>query len=232
MSKVTPFKILPNGLVTAVVLTATVVTSACASEPNPTTPTSPPPSVSPATSSAFPFPRIQSHSDLAVPLDMQRQEAAEFALTEVDLVDDWLRTRERVIPPEILARVGLGNKPAWIAASPLPETGGVLNRVVSVREVSPSRWDVDICRYDTPGVYSMGADGQLKLTSPGEHYSAVTSIVALTTEPNGAGERSDTPRLLIIDAEPITNDMAQETCAPFRPDPYIQQPPQPISPGK
>lgn len=186
----------------------------------------------PATSSAFPFPPITSSWDAAVALSEQQQAAAELAIRTRIMISDWTAKQDPRTPAEILAAVSSENKPPWVAVVPLSETGGRLFRAVAVHEISTVRWEVAICRYDTPGVYSMGADGRLTLSTPKESYSAVTSTVALTTEANGAGEMSVSPRLLVVDSEPIINDDARRTCEPFRPDPFVQQPPQPISPGK
>ncbi len=209
---------------------AVVMTPSCAPESaTDSTQASPAPSV---TSSPFPFPPRQSSWNAAVPLAPQQQAAAEVVFEEMNLVSKWRRTLDRAIPPEILGIVSPENKPAYLPVKALAETGGDTYRVVDVRALSSSRWEFDICRYDSPGVYSMGDSGQLQLSTPHIIYSAATRTVSWTTEPNGAGERSDIPRFLVVDIESITDDMARRTCEPFRPDPYIQQPPQPLSSGK
>ncbi|SFL88320.1 hypothetical protein FEK33_06300 [Nocardia asteroides NBRC 15531] len=186
----------------------------------------------PVTSSPFPFPPVKTGWDAAVPLTTQQQQAAETAVRKNILVSDWNPLADSKIPPEILAIVGPENKPAYVPIERLAETGGDTYRVVAVREISSSRWDFDVCRYDTPGVYRMGTNGQLQLSTPHIPYAADTHTVALTTDPNGAGEKSDTPRFLVVDSQPIINDMARQTCEQFRPDPYLQQPPQPLPAGK
>ncbi|MGY0501849.1 hypothetical protein ACWZHB_25470 [Nocardia sp. FBN12] len=170
--------------------------------------------------------------DAAAPLSVQQQAAADTAIKKIDLVSKWIPISDPTIPSEILAIVSPGNKPAFLPGKALAETGGKLYRVVAVKEISLTQWDFDVCVYDTPGVYSMGSDGQLKLSTPHIVYSAGTHTVSMTTEPNGAGEISDAPRFLVVDSRQIGNDMARKTCEPFLPDPYIQQPPQPLSSGK
>ncbi|GAD83970.1 hypothetical protein NCAST_20_05400 [Nocardia asteroides NBRC 15531] len=97
-----------------------------------------------------------------------------------------------------------------------------------------------ICRYDTPGVYSSGKDGQLALLDEPHEYHAVRSTVELTTEKSADGETTAVPRLLVVrtSGEEFAqrpgqpNDLERRTCEPFRPEPYVQEPPQPLPAGK
>ncbi len=209
---------------------AVVTTPSCATEPATDSTQAAP--TSSMTSSPFPFPPLETIWDSAVPLSPQQQAAVEVVFQEMDLVHEWRPKFDPTIPPEILAIVGPENKPVYLPVKTLAETGGEMVRVVDVRALSSSQWEFDMCRYDSPGAYSMGPNGQLQLSTPHIVYPAATHTVSWTTEPNGAGERSDNPRFLVVDVEPIINDMARQTCEPFRPDPYIQQPPQPLSSGK
>ncbi|TDP42808.1 hypothetical protein DFR75_1011926 [Nocardia ignorata] len=184
------------------------------------------------TSSPFPFPPVKTEWNAAVPLTSQQQAAADAALRMTILVGDWRPISDPTIPLEILRLVSPDQKPVFMPIGTVAETGGETYRVVAVREISPSRWDFDVCRYDTPGVYSMSTTGQLQLSTPHIVYAADSLTVSLTTEPNGAGETSDSPRFLVVDSQPIINDMARQTCEPYRPEPYIQQPPEPVSSGK
>jgi hypothetical protein len=161
-------------------------------------------------------------------------EVARFALEVESLERTWIASHEdESLLPGINARVGHTNKPLPLDHRTLPETGGRLFRAVGVGKESDSQWTVTICEYDTPGVYKMGNDGELILSSPNESYRVVRSTVASTTEKSGSGDNSATPRLLVMNNSDVDyNETARRTCEPFRPDPYIQQPPQPISPGK
>ncbi|MEV6214590.1 hypothetical protein [Nocardia sp. NPDC051833] len=164
----------------------------------------------------------------------QDSEVARIALEVETLERTWIAAhQDESLLPEINFRVGYANKPLGLDHRALPETGGKLFRAVGVSNISESRWTVTICEFDTPGVYKMGTDGNLTLSSPNESYRVVHSIVASTTEKSGSGENSATPRLLVVDNSDVDyNETARRTCEPFVPDPYIKQPPQPVLPGK
>lgn len=221
-----------SSLTVATLLTVAISASSCTDDSVNRSPSTASTSTSISTASAFPYPPIQFSWDAIPPLSAEQQTAAEAAVETEISIRNWIRNQNPVTPPEILAAVSYENRNNWLSIVPIPETGGKLYRAVGVNEITPDRWEVVVCRYDTPGAYSMGADGQLKLSTPEEKFIAFTSTVALTTEPDGAGKTSDSPRLLIVDNNPIMGEDARRTCEPFRPDPYIQQPPQPISPGK
>lgn len=222
----------PRSLAIATFVTVAIATSSCA-DTNPSavgTESSTP--TSPTARPSFPFPPILYNWDMATPLSEQQRAAAEIAIRTRISINEWLIEQNPTTPPEILAAVSFENRHQWISIVPLPETGGVLDRAVEVTEVSPTRWIVTACRYDTPGVYSMGTDNQLSLSSPGENYVALISTVESTKGPDGSGKRSDSPRLLVVDSEQIFDENARQTCTPFRPEPYVQEPPQPLPAGK
>ncbi len=203
-----------------------VVATSCGAAP--ATDTAGRSSAAPVTTSPFPYPPIEYSWDAAVPLTAQQKAAGEVAFKKIALTRKWRRTPNPTLPPELLAIVSPENQPAYTATLAMAETGSSLHRIVAVREMSPTRWEFDFCEFDTPGRYSMGDNGQLQLSTPDIVSSAETHIVSLTTEPNGAGERSETPRFLVVGLRGIINEMVRQTCEPFLPDPAIQQPPEPL----
>lgn len=218
---------------TALLATALATASCSANSPQSASATSTAAS-STAASPSFPYPPIQLTWEIASPMNEQDAEVARFALEVEALERTWFAAHEdESLLPEINVRVGHANKPLSLDHRALPETGGKLFRAVGVGYESDSQWTVTICEYDTPGIYKTGNDGELTLSSPNNSYRAVHSTVASTTEKSGSGERSATPRLLVMDNSDVDyNETARRTCEQFRPDPYIQQPPQPIPPGK
>ncbi|MGX1811852.1 hypothetical protein ACWIGI_39545 [Nocardia sp. NPDC055321] len=190
-----------------------------------------------ATVASFPYPGLQFRWDIAVPLDEAETAAARFVLETEVLESRMLIGEYDSLLPQVLPRVSYDNRPFPPSSPPLPETGGTLTRAVAVDDLGGNHWVVTYCDYDTPGAYSRGADGALELSTPERRYSARQSNVALTQEKSGTGETADTPRLLVVSANhngsprprPQPND--DETCLPFMPEPFVQQPPSPV-PGK
>jgi len=217
-----------RSLTIAILVTVAIAASSCTDDNTNVTPSNTSTSASVSTDRDFPYPPIQFDWDTSAPLSAEKQAAAKAAIETEILIRKWIRRQDPVTPPDILAAVSYENRNHWLSITPIPETGGKLYRAVGVNEISPARWEVVSCRYDTPGAYSIGANGQLELSTPAETFIAFRSTVALTTEPDGAGKTSDSPRLLVVDNDPIMGEDARRSCEPFRPDPYIQQPPQPI----
>ncbi|MGX1811850.1 hypothetical protein ACWIGI_39535 [Nocardia sp. NPDC055321] len=229
-----------RGLTRAVIAATCIVTSAsvagCSSgtendngAPAPTTA---------ATDASFPYPGLQFRWDIAVPLDENASAAATFAL-ETEALESRMRVGDyNSLLPQMNARVSWDNRPFPDGLRVLPETGGSLTRAVAVDGVGDGRWVVTYCVYNTPGAYTKDDAGSLKLSLPDWLYSAYRSNVALTEEKSGSGETSATPRLLVVSKtrdgfpSPLTRLDDRETCQPFMPEPFIQQPPAPILAGK
>lgn len=224
-----------------VAFTAAVAAASCSSTP---TSDSPRPSSASGTSvppHQFPYPKAKFSTDIAIPVIEQDAAAAQIALDVQVLKITHIGNKDNSALPEINRLVGpFGAALPYDGGPRLSETGGALYRAVDISKQNDSRWEVTTCRYDTPGVYVLGDNGQLSLLDGPHEYHALRSTVELTTERSAAGETATAPRLLVVRSSGEdfyhhpgrSNDLERQTCEPFRPDPYIQQPPQPLSPGK
>ncbi|MVU82279.1 hypothetical protein GPX89_34210 [Nocardia sp. ET3-3] len=169
----------------------------------------------------------------------------ESAAADLALETKVLKSKMQVHPddsliPQINARVSHDQRWSSDGIRPRPETGEVIYRTVAVNDQPDNRWLVTYCMYNSPGAYSTTGNGELSLSDPNLRYTPYRSIVALTGEPSATGEKSPTPRLLVVgnaDADFVqrpgqSDDLARQTCEPFMPSPFIQQPPAPLPTGK
>ncbi len=225
----------------AILLALTSVAfAACSDEDGSNMASSTPPPTRPTTTSHFPYPPLEFRWDIAVPLGEQERAAATTAL-EAEVLESRLRSnKEEGVIQQLNSMVTYGHRWASDGIRPLPETGGSLLRAVDVEKKSDSQWIVTYCVYNTPGGYSNGDNGQLRLSDPNWVYSPYADVVDLTTDRSGINETSTTPRLLVSgSARPELqtypgrpNDLPRQTCEPFMPSPFIQQPPAPLPSGK
>ncbi|MEC3958319.1 hypothetical protein VMT65_35170 [Nocardia sp. CDC153] len=195
----------------------------------------------PTSSASFPYPPLEFRWDIAVPLDAQAEAAAKAALETAALEDRMRAHEDAALIPQINSRVTYDRRWTSDGIRQLPETGGSLTRAVDVNKTSDNQWTVTYCVYNTPGAYAAGDNGQLRLSNPNWKYTPYADVVALTSERSGTGETSPTPRLLVTAAPArpelqtypgVPNDLPRQTCEPFMPNPFIQQPPAPLPAGK
>ncbi|GAB0102541.1 hypothetical protein JMUB6875_15090 [Nocardia sp. JMUB6875] len=178
--------------------------------------------------------------DNAVPLTGKESAAADLALETKVLKSEMQVHPDDSLISQIDSRVSHDQRWTSDGIRPRQETGQVIYRTVAVSDQPDNRWVVTYCMYNTPGAYSAASDGDLELSDPNLHYVPYRSIVALTDEPSATGEKSQTPRLLVVgnaDADFVqhpdqSDDLARQTCEPFMPNPFIQQPPAPLPAGK
>ncbi|GGK65621.1 hypothetical protein GCM10011591_42250 [Nocardia camponoti] len=180
------------------------------------------------TTKNFPYPGVRTVQDVVPSIAGTGVPAAEIAIKWELLHSDWMISHQEEVPHELLSIVTANNKPEWMPSNVMEGTGGELIRAVNVREIDRISWEVSVCNYDTPGVYYPGEAGQLKLGFPTWAQYASTATVVLTSGPDGTGATSSGPRLLISRTTLPLNDEAHAICDPFRPDPFIQQPPEPL----
>lgn len=191
----------------------------------------PPPSTS--TPPPFPYPPFEIRTDIAVPLASPLSDAAAFALEmSVDdrLINDpdedalYRTYRSRIAPEADGER--MRNPDAFVG-----ETGGALHRAVAASELPDGAVEVSICVYDTPGLYAMKDDGELVKPTSGAD-ALWRPRVRWTDEKAADGSTPAQPRWLLLDTGVLTDttpEQVGEVCGPFRPDPFVQQPPQPTS---
>ncbi len=184
---------------------------------------------------AFPYPSPQFRSNIAVPANEAEADAAAVALSVRLAITNYIVSEDESYLSEIYDKVTKEGRPyIGIPGGLVPETGGATYRAVDIAQQDDTQWVVTICRFNTPGVYEMGDDGELRLSNPTESYSPIRYTVAMTTEASASGQKASTPRPLVVDQSTEEfaelpgqqNDLARQTCEPFRPDPYIQEPPE------
>lgn len=70
------------------------------------------------------------------------------------------------------------------------DTGGALHRAVGVRELPDHGFEVSICEFDTPGLYTKFKNGNIVGPDPARPYSLVLPVVRWTDEPAADGTTS------------------------------------------
>ena len=172
---------------------------------------------------------------MAEPLEPPLLDAAKFALDMS--VDDRLRS----IPgnDEITGRFRSGIAPQADITDEAPAprnfvgaTGGALHRAVGVAELPDDIVEVTICTYDTPGLYAQPTSGKLVEPDPGRPFGIQRPLVQWTDRPAADGTIPVGPRWLWV-GETMTYNMTPEqiaaVCEPFKPEPFIQQMPDPTT---
>lgn len=166
-------------------------------------------------------------------VDVKTVAAANFALQMTvdgrlsnDLSQEALYQRDRSqIAPEA------DNNGPRVPDNYVGETGGALHRAVAARELPGGIVEVSVGQYDTPGLYAMRKDGSLVKPTTGRD-SLQRPRVEFTEQPAADGSKPSAPRWLLMNPG-ILFDQAQEQVdavrGPFRPDPFVQEPPNPTS---
>lgn len=181
----------------------------------------------------FPYPPFEIRTDVAVPLEPPLDDAARFALQmSVDerLSNDpdeealYQRYRSKIASQADGPRIRVQDTYAG-------QTGAALHRAVAARVLPDGDVEVSICLYDTPGLYAMKEDGTLVRPTPVEE-SLWRPRVKWTAQPAADGSTPSGPRWLLMDSGVLTDltpDQVAAVCDPFKPEPFIQEPPRPTS---
>ncbi|WP_329414663.1 hypothetical protein OG563_18185 [Nocardia vinacea] len=217
---------------TIVLLTAVVVL-ACgnpASNDSVTTPTT--------TALPFPYPPLKFYTEIAVPLEDLLHSAAEFALTME--VDDLRLLDPRVadsIRPTFLSKAA---PEAYEYFEPFQspdfvnDTGGHTLRVVGAQDQVDRVVEVSICIYNSPGQYTLYKDGHIGGPMDTAHpYGLRRTRVHWTDRPAADGSVAAGPRWLWVNNGvdlKMTRETEASVCEPFKPDPFVQKMPDPITP--
>ncbi|QZH62985.1 hypothetical protein K1X22_06435 [Mycolicibacterium farcinogenes] len=192
-----------------------------------------PPEPAPPAPVAFPYPPFEIRTDVAVPLQPPLVDAARFALqvtvdrrlsNDPDERELYERYRSQIAPE-------IDNPGIRIPDIYVGQTGGALQRAVAARELPDGAIEVSICLYDTPGLYAMKKDGEL-VKPPGGSDGLWRPKVKWTAQKAAVGPAPTTPRWLLMNSGVLLDITEQEisaVCGPFRPDPFIQRPPEPTA---
>ncbi|MDV3125718.1 hypothetical protein M1247_12395 [Mycobacterium sp. 21AC1] len=213
----------------AVAVVVLLSVSACDAENGPsTTTTTPSPPV-------FPYPPFEIKTDVAVPLKQPLLGAAQFAV-EMS-VNDRLKDDPghgafgRRLRGNIAPDVEIADSPP-IPDNYVADTGGAFHRAVDARELSEGTVEVSVCWYDTPGLYTKLKDGKVVGPDPNRPYSLQRPLVEWTDRPAADGTTPSGPRWLWV-GEARTYDMTRDqiaaVCEPFKPEPFVQKMPDPMS---
>ncbi len=173
------------------------------------------------------------------PLTGREQEAAQFAAeTEVagavyKLSNDYSpemmqRYNERVVRTYFYSEpLWQGSKTKWRT------TGGIQWKVLDSTQ-SESGYRVTLCEFDTPGIYDIIDGKPVHGPDAEKSISAEWATVAWTTEPSALdSHNATTPRPLITSIVSAVGYQNPGTlCDKYAPDPFVQQPPDPIQPGQ
>lgn len=109
-----------------------------------------------------------------------------------------------------------------------PVTGGVTIRAVRATGDFATGADVDICIYDTPGLYTLDSKDPNRLTlTSREGLSKVTVIWNPPERGNPAHISAHITNVRKQDS--FSPAEAKQVCAQYRPEPFVQEPPEPFS---
>ncbi|MCV7386858.1 hypothetical protein [Mycolicibacterium porcinum] len=112
------------------------------------------------------------------------------------------------------------------------DTGGALHRAVGVRELPDHGFEVSICEFDTPGLYTKFKNGNIVGPDPARPYSLVLPVVRWTDEPAADGTTSTEKRWLLTDPGVVLHQPKADvaaTCESFKPEPFVQKMPDPTT---
>ncbi|WP_139277662.1 hypothetical protein [Rhodococcus marinonascens] len=119
-------------------------------------------------------------------------------------------------------------------ATTVATTGGSLFRVVGAVQLDDGPVEFSICTYETPGLYSLTKDGRTVGPQPRQvPYFLDRPRVEWTTRPAADGSTPEEPRWFWVDDGidlHLTTEDVPSVCEPFKPEPFIQQIPEPITP--
>lgn len=184
------------------------------------------------------YPPVQYRTDVLDSVSPQLSDAANLALGayvdgfEVVRTDVSEEVRARYmssISSDVTIYPTAVDPPGFVA-----RTGGAVIRAVSAVELEASLVEVAICYYRTPGMYSVFEDGSI--VGPDSRmplYSLDRPKVQWTDRPAADGRPTAGPRWLMVDRGVElnrTDEEASQMCEPFKPDPFVQAMPDPITP--
>ncbi|MDV3125717.1 hypothetical protein M1247_12390 [Mycobacterium sp. 21AC1] len=184
---------------------------------------------------SFPYPPFEIKTDVAVPLKQPLLGAAQFAV-EMS-VDDRLKNNPRDTEIDRRFRSRVAPEADITDLPPVPdnfvgETGGALHRAVSARALSDGKVEISICLYDTPGLYAELKNGKVVGPDPNRPFGIQRPLVEWTDRPAANGTTPSGPRWLWV-GEARTYDMTRDqiaaVCEPFKPEPFVQKMPDPMS---
>lgn len=184
----------------------------------------------------FPYPPFEITTDVAIPLSPPLSDAAMFAL-EMS-VENRLKNNPHDDTIERRYRSRIAPQADFTDSPPAPDivvgdTGGALHRAVGVRELPDHGFEVSICEFDTPGLYTKFKSGNLVGPDLARPYTLVVPVVRWTDEPAADGTTPTDKRWLLMDSGVVLNqpdtDLAA-TCEPFKPEPFVQKMPDPTTP--
>ncbi|EIV69088.1 hypothetical protein MMCCUG48898_0025 [Mycobacteroides abscessus subsp. massiliense CCUG 48898 = JCM 15300] len=114
---------------------------------------------------------------------------------------------------------------------PARTTGGETYRAVRAVARPADAVEIDVCVYPSPGVYGLQAgEARPHLIQNPDGYGITRFTVQKTTIKSATGEIPAEPRWLIIGydlALSFRTKEANQVCAPFKPDPWVQKMPEP-----
>lgn len=188
---------------------------------------------------ALSYPPVVDLTEVVVPVDPSTSEVVAIALDSSILRLHALGRDEAArgkLKSMVAPDANLGPPSTWAGGPPgyVSTTGVRTSKAVALTSVGSGRFQVSICRYPTPGLWSVLDDGSL-LPSPvdSEHlYSLITPIVEWTSEPSADGTKPDVERWLVVDngVNDATTEQAAAACRPHLPEPQPVVPPDPLPP--
>ncbi|MCX4092583.1 hypothetical protein [Nocardia sp. alder85J] len=112
-------------------------------------------------------------------------------------------------------------------------TGGTQWSAIGSEQID-SGYRVTLCEFDTPGLYSIVDSKPVHDQHFGKSLSAEWVTVSWTTEPSALESRSTpAPRPLVTSiVSAVGNQNPGTLCDKYAPEPFVQQPPDPIQPGQ
>lgn len=187
------------------------------------------------TSVNFPYPPVHDILEIAVPLDPQLADAAKFGVdayhTRAVASNNQSEDLQRYY-----ATIAADLKPTVrpLPRPDVPSTGGETFRAVRATAEPDGQVIVDVCAYNVPGVYQLGAGGTTLTPNPNPNaYGLSRMTVEKTTAESADGARPTEPRWLVtnewikVGLDPVEE---RRVCEPFKPDPWVQKMPDPTAP--
>lgn len=109
-----------------------------------------------------------------------------------------------------------------------PLTGGVTIRAVRAIGDATSQVDVDMCIYDTPGLYGLDKNNPNLLTLTSRAGLSKVTVIRNPPEPENLAHLT-WHIANVRKQDSFSPAEAKQVCAQYRPEPFIQEPPEPFS---